>query len=455
MKYYTPTKLSENIKETPEGYLVCEGVSIARTGEMVYGKDETPLEADENGQISIDRDEDEVFSPETIASFEGKALTILHPNEFVNPENWKELAKGIIQNVRRGEGDQKDDLIADILVTDKQAITLVKNGLREVSCGYEADYKQTGKGKGKQQKIIGNHLALVEQGRAGSSYAINDHNGKVKQMSVKDKVKAIFGKAQDEAMEAIKDAGGPEVTAENKKAGIEGKGYDELVKTVKDLGEQIAAMKPKGKDAEGEAEAGQGEKKKPAPKVEGAYDEDEESEDAEESDMEMRLKKVEMMLSKLMEGKDADMMADEDMSDEDSDDEDMEESKDEDMKDEACDEEEEPKKAKAGDTASRAEILAPGLKAAKNVKVKALKTAFATKDGKEIITSLCGGKAPNFKSQKVVDSLFIAASDVLKLTRNSALASTKVTDGHSVLENKGPMTAEQMNEVNAKFYGKK
>src|SRR4051812_19813956 len=99
MKFYTTSKISEHIHETPEGYLVCVGVPIARTGEMEYGPGETPLESGPDGKVIISRDPDEVFRLQTMASFEGKAVTIMHPTEFVSPENWKELAKGSIQNI--------------------------------------------------------------------------------------------------------------------------------------------------------------------------------------------------------------------------------------------------------------------------------------------------------------------------------------------------------------------
>ena len=62
---------------------------------------------------------------------------------LVNPENWKELAVGHLQNVRRGTGDQSDLMLADLIVKDENAIQLIEDGLREVSCGYDAEYEQT------------------------------------------------------------------------------------------------------------------------------------------------------------------------------------------------------------------------------------------------------------------------------------------------------------------------
>lgn len=310
-KFYTPTKLSENIAETPEGFLLCLNVPIARTGEMAYAENETPLEGDSEGKVLIYRDADEVFRVETITSFEGKPITIRHPDEFVDPSNWSYLAKGIIQNVRKA--DEKDEngqevLMADLLVTDALAIGLIKNGLREVSCGYEAEYEQMGEGKGRQTSIVGNHLALVESGRAGQSYAINDHKGNFTMESFGDKLKKFFGKAVDEAMsEEKKDKSKDEDkdmskgkdedkdTKEEKKQ--EGKdeasaSYDELVKMVKDLGEKLEAMsKPKDE---------MGEKDKPVDEDKKEKSSEEESQD-EDPKMEERLKALEAAVAKLLD----------------------------------------------------------------------------------------------------------------------------------------------------------
>jgi len=44
MRYYTTHTLSLRIQETPEGFLLCAGVPIARTGVQEYKPDEVPVE---------------------------------------------------------------------------------------------------------------------------------------------------------------------------------------------------------------------------------------------------------------------------------------------------------------------------------------------------------------------------------------------------------------------------
>lgn len=335
-KYYTPTRLSENIRETPEGFLICLNVPIARTGVMIYAEGETPLEGDEDGEVKITRDSKEVFNPDTIASFEGKAVTIRHPEEFVSPDNWSDLAKGVIQNVRRSpekDEDGEESLIADLLITDALAIRLIKSGLREVSCGYEAEYEQTGDGKGKQTHIIGNHLALVEQGRAGESYAINDHDhkGKTTMSKLAENMKKLFAKAVDEATESekkekeSKDEFGKkdEPKEESKDADEKMKGYDELVKMCKDMAEKLDAMaKPKDEDKKDDEKKPEDEDKK------------EESKD-DDMAMEERLKALETAVAKLLDmqqGKDEDDMDDDESEDAEPSYGEEKESKDEDLK---------------------------------------------------------------------------------------------------------------------------
>lgn len=180
MKYFFTTRLGETRYQLADGSLLCKDVPIARTGTQTYLPEEIDLIPGADGLVVVYRTEDEVFSPETMASFEGMAVTLDHPEDgegnivFVNPANFAELAHGHIQNVRRGTGDKADLLIADVLVKRQEGIDAVNAGKNQVSCGYDAQYVQIGPGKGKQTEITGNHLAIVDKGRAGSRCAIGD-----------------------------------------------------------------------------------------------------------------------------------------------------------------------------------------------------------------------------------------------------------------------------------------
>lgn len=174
VRYYTTEPLGPKQSLTPEGFLLCQDVPIARTGDQIYGPHETPIPAGGGGYVTITRDADEVFRSEFMRSFEGKPVTIDHPREEVTPENWKRYAVGTVSNVRRGTGDLANFLVADLLITDAAAIAVVRDGKREVSCGYDAEYEETGPGKGRQYAMVGNHLALVDAARCGSRCSIQD-----------------------------------------------------------------------------------------------------------------------------------------------------------------------------------------------------------------------------------------------------------------------------------------
>lgn len=199
MLAYYGTKISEHMTDTPEGYLVCRDVPIARTGDMVYRAGELELEGDPDRLVTVRREEADVFSPAAIASFEGKDVTAGHPAEMVGPENHAAYTKGHVQNVRR-EGDY---LLADLLVKDAALISDIRNNIvREVSCGYHCQYVPDGSGY-RQAHIRGNHVAVVSRGRAGREVAIKDSAedaGKGKSMSkFSEAILKAFGMAAHEA----------------------------------------------------------------------------------------------------------------------------------------------------------------------------------------------------------------------------------------------------------------
>lgn len=205
LRFYATVQLGPKQSVTPEGFLICHDVAIARTGVQRYLADEVPIEAGPGGQVEIRREPDDVFRPETLASFEGKPVTIDHPDDLVNPDNWKGLAVGLTQNVRRGEGLDQDLVFADLLIMDREAIEAVRAGLREVSCGYEADYEQLEPGVGYQRNIVGNHVAVVERGRAGARCAIQDKDPipMSKKLSWADRLRRAFMARDSEAAEEV------------------------------------------------------------------------------------------------------------------------------------------------------------------------------------------------------------------------------------------------------------
>jgi hypothetical protein len=131
--------------KTPEGYLVCIGAPLARSGVQIYKARELGLANMEGDElVEVYRAPEEVFSQETISSFEGKSVTCPHPPVFLTPENDASYSKGHISNVRKSEEPLENGeyaLVGDLIIKDAALIQQIENGsISELSAGYTCDY---------------------------------------------------------------------------------------------------------------------------------------------------------------------------------------------------------------------------------------------------------------------------------------------------------------------------
>ncbi len=164
---------------TDEGYLVAPG-NMARTGVQEYRAYELGLDADGMDPmkvIRLHRPPEEVFDGASMASFEGKPITIEHPPVAVTSDNWSELAKGDV----RGIGRSGDLMTGTLVIRSKDAIEAVQDGKVQLSNGYSFELDMTSgttaDGRaydGIQRNIRGNHVALVDAARCGSACRIAD-----------------------------------------------------------------------------------------------------------------------------------------------------------------------------------------------------------------------------------------------------------------------------------------
>ncbi len=512
-RFYTSEQLSEHMAETPEGFLICYDVPITRMGEFVYKSSEVPIKGSRDGLVKIRRDEEEVFSDQAIMSFEGKPVTINHPSDFVTPDNWKKLTHGQIQNVRRGEGEKSDLLIADICLMTSDAINLVKSGLRQVSCGYDAEYEQVSDGVGRQSGIIGNHLALVVRGRAGNRCAIMDADNnlvkeEVREMKPKTLLKKLFPRLntdsiRDEDLEMAPEesleGGGSEVDEAKNFAQQAKESATQAVQAAKEAAEAVQKLAngetsgevPKEKKiTKGEGEKIPDEDPMVPEKNEGEdFDEDEEESFGDESSLEERFSRIESgieeiksMIAKLKGSEDSDLddEDDEEFEDQDLDDEDEEEFEDQEIDDpedfeEVEDELDLPenknkfsqaqvvKDAVWQDTISKAEILYPGIAVKKpkagitkkeldKVKKRALSSAMSTKDSASLIKPLLKGKKISNLSRNALDSVFVASSHLVAKRNNGLLQKKTITQVKDFSCHK---TLASMNAANKEFWKKK
>lgn len=172
-KAYFGSRISDHILKTPEGFLICKDVPIARTGTQQYrGCEFGGPVAD--GIYNVQRPEAEVFDRAAVASFEGKPVCDEHPEEDVTPDNYGRYMKGVCRDVRRGDGDLSNCLVADLVIYDADLINKIEAGKREISCGYDCLWNPTSDSSYDQLEIRGNHVAVVNRGRAGHKVAIRD-----------------------------------------------------------------------------------------------------------------------------------------------------------------------------------------------------------------------------------------------------------------------------------------
>jgi len=462
MMYYITEQLSEHIGETPEGFLLCKDVPLTRTGVFEYTASEVPVEASLDGMVKIQRDDDEVFAQNTIASFEGKPVTINHPEGMVTPENWSELAHGVVQNVRRGDGEQADLLLGDILITTEKGIELVKSGLREVSCGYDAQYEQIEKGKGKQREIIGNHVALVTKGRAGSRCTIQDSGDKenaittkedIYKMKAKDLFKRIFPKSRFADALADEDLGEP--------APVEG--MDDVEKAQQAAAEAKTAAEQAVAAAEQAAESAK--QASEAKEVEEPLAEEplvEENIEDESPDLAAvieRLDKLEALVQELIRIESEE--GHEELPAGDAEGEEGKEKDLEEVQDDEGEEKEEGWEEEFNDVASNAEIIDPDIivtppktkdaapRQIKRIKMVALKSAM-TSDSAPIVNKLLNGKQLEALKPEELDSVFFTASKMIARVRDSKVQKSTV-DAKSYFKGISSEIGE-INKANKNFW---
>ncbi len=173
MRFLSLEKISAHKFKDNNGQMVCTDCILARTGKQSYTRKEVFGDSIDNpyGEIQLDRPADEVFSDSTMASFENKPVTLEHPSENVNTDNYGKFAVGFVRDIHKGvyiddDGEQHDVMMGTIVLTNKRAIQLLEDGEENfLSCGYDCDV--TTDDNPRQINIRGNHIAMCANPRAG------------------------------------------------------------------------------------------------------------------------------------------------------------------------------------------------------------------------------------------------------------------------------------------------
>jgi hypothetical protein len=171
-------------KTIRDGYMAVRA-KAARAGVYDYASSEVGGTAHgfkDTDTIKVYRDAEEVFKPASVASFIARPVTSDHPQQSVTIDNWKQHASGTIMGALR-DGDY---MAFDLMIMDAAAIKDIQAGKRELSNGYSCELVW-GDGvapdgtayNARQTNIIGNHVAIVDKGRAGDACRIGDSGGKL------------------------------------------------------------------------------------------------------------------------------------------------------------------------------------------------------------------------------------------------------------------------------------
>ena len=160
-------ELAKPVKQ-PNGWLRVDGY-LTRTGVFHY------LQPDGTVRREL-RPPDEVFKADSLATFAMVPVTDAHPPEMLTAENTKEYSRGAVSDKVQPDGDK---VRASLMVTDAELIAkMEKRDAVEVSCGYLCDLEDSpGEWQGQkydavQRNIRGNHVAIVERGRAGAEVRV-------------------------------------------------------------------------------------------------------------------------------------------------------------------------------------------------------------------------------------------------------------------------------------------
>lgn len=152
-------------KRLADGRLVAEGL-LTRAGVFTYRNPD----GTERREL---RPPEEVFRSDALESFAMTPVTNEHPPELITSKNAKRYAVGAVgENVKRDE----DHVRAKLTVYDADTIAQMEAGKASLSCGYEVDVDETpgehplyGRYDCIQRNVRGNHVAIVEKGRAGDA----------------------------------------------------------------------------------------------------------------------------------------------------------------------------------------------------------------------------------------------------------------------------------------------
>lgn len=187
----TRTEICKKIFDSDaDPYIEQKGVILCRSGIQLYHKSELASFITEDNKPPVDKEWYAEYRPANVVVKAKKLCSNLpvtkeHPDDWVNPDNWKELAGGTTGKdvevvALEGESEGEIGLKTDITFYDRDLYNYYADNNREVSLGYIGKKRwvdnpeETGYDLILDEIVEVNHLAIVRRGRGGSSVAVID-----------------------------------------------------------------------------------------------------------------------------------------------------------------------------------------------------------------------------------------------------------------------------------------
>lgn len=184
---YDTAPINRITQDAQTGFVHITNVPIACVGVFPYIKADNSVEMEAKLPT-------ELLSEGTVSSANSKPITDNHPDELVTQVNARNYMKGFTATNAHVENDK---LKVDMTITDKSLIDEINKGKQELSIGFETEVvPKKGEYKGVaydsvQRNIRINHVAVVEQGRAGHSVRLLGDSAEMIEQDVQKKGKRM------------------------------------------------------------------------------------------------------------------------------------------------------------------------------------------------------------------------------------------------------------------------
>lgn len=166
-----PTPAYAPAVRTPEGYLIVDAY-LARDGLLKYSDGESDW-WEYRPRVELER---------AASSWYLSPVTDDHPEQMVDSETYREVARGIVmtQPTMETAADGTTYMRAKLRITDSELVSKIEGGKHELSIGFRAHVAPTVDGVASdgtradavQTGLDGNHVSAVDRGRAGPAVRV-------------------------------------------------------------------------------------------------------------------------------------------------------------------------------------------------------------------------------------------------------------------------------------------